>query len=186
MSQQQDTAHKDARTNDHVRKASVGKGLFTLITAVVVVGSYIALNYVLAIADMWVGFLFALYWGGLERSNFKKLPDCIVGAAVGLTVAYFLHALPLALGAAALAPCIAGVIVMVFFQIMGWFVVAINMTTMLFLTVATIPSIQASSQYPQLMISMTLGALYFSIVVWIANQISRRLANTTRLTSSTH
>jgi hypothetical protein len=57
---------------------------------------------------------------------------------------------------------------------MGWFAVAINMVTMLFLTVATIPSIQSSTQYSKLTVSLAFGVLYFSWVIWAAGQISRR------------
>lgn len=174
MSFQQDAIPAAVEANSDARRRSPVAGLLSLLGAVVVVGSYVALASTLAIADVWVGFLFALYWGGIEHGNFRKLPHCAVGAAIGLTVAYMLHALPQVMGTAAWAPCIAAIVLLVYFQIMGWFTVAINMVTMLFLTVATIPMIQTGIQYPRLMISLAFGALYFSCVIWIARQISGR------------
>jgi len=174
MSLQQDTAPADVGAGNHVRKLSPAMGLLTLAGAVVVVGSFVVLAQVLAIGDTWVGFLFALYWAGLERGNLKKLPHCVVGAAVGLTVAYFMHALPQVMGTIAWAPCLAVVLVLVYCQIMGWFAIPINMATMLFLTIATIPMISAATQYPKLMISLAFGALYFLGVILIAKQVARR------------
>jgi hypothetical protein len=174
MSLQQDAIPNAVETSGHARKRSPVAGLLSLFGAIVVVGSFVALTSALAIADVWVGFLFALYWGGIEHADFRKLPHCAVGAALGLTVAYGLHALPQVMGTAAWGPCIAAIVLLVYFQIMGWFTVAINMVTMLFLTVATIPMIQAGTQYPKLMISLAFGALYFACVIWLARQISSR------------
>jgi len=170
----QETAPMDAGASNSDRKRSPVKGLLTLAGAVVVVGAFVALAHVLAVADTWVGFLFALYWAGLERGNFKKLPHCAVGAALGLTVAYFMHIAPQILGNMALAPCLAVVLALVYCQIMGWFTVGINMVTMLFLTVATIPMVSAVTQYPQLLLSLALGTGYFVVVILIAKEIGRR------------
>lgn len=174
MSLLQDTSPADSGASKDGRNVSPGRGLLMLAGAVVVVGAFVALARMLAIGDTWVGFIFALYWAGLERGNLRKLPHCLVGAALGLTVAYLLHALPRVLGAAALAPCLAVILALVYCQLMGWFEVAINMVTMLFLTVATIPMVSAVAQYPKLIISLAFGALYFVGVILIANRLARR------------
>lgn len=175
MSLKQDTAATDAGASIDGRKRSPAMGLATLASAIVVVGTFVALAHVLAIDDIWVGFLFALYWAGLERGNFKRLPQCAVGAALGLTVAYFLHIAPQILGSNAWVPCLAVILVLVYCQIMGWFEIAINMVTMLFLTVGTIPMISAVPRYPQQMFALAFGAVYFVVVIVIANQVARRV-----------
>lgn len=174
MSMQHD-ASPDTGTNDHDRRPSPARGLLTLAGAVVVVGTFIALARALSVGEIWVGFLFALYWAGLERGNFKRIAHCFVGAALGLSVAHlFVHVLPQTLGARALLPILAITLFLVYFQIMRWLSVAINMVTMLFLLVATIPMAPAPNQFPQQLCSLTLGAVYFWAVIKVANEVSRR------------
>lgn len=178
MSMKQEALDSPAGTQHESRRPSPATGLLILASVVVVVGSLVALASALKISDTWVAFLFALYWGGIERSDFKRLPHCSVGAAVGLTAAYLMHAIPMSFGPSALVPCILGILFLVYCQTMGWFPIAINMVTMLFLLVGTIPAIQAKAQYSQLMIALGVGALYFTAVVWLAKRITRRTATT--------
>ncbi|MHA6848750.1 hypothetical protein [Ralstonia syzygii] len=176
MSLPQNTESSSNVVGNNDQRPSPAKGFMILCSVVLVVGLLLALANVLGIADTWAAFLFALYWGAIERSNFRKLLHCAVGAAVGLTAAYFLHLLPLMYGSTAYVPCMIGVLVLVYCQTMGWFAIGINMVTMLFLLVGTIPAIQGSAQYPKLVASLALGVVYFSVVVWLANQVSRRTA----------
>jgi predicted membrane metal-binding protein len=150
------------------------QGFGTLGAAIAVVGSFIAASGALGIVDMWVGFLFALYWAGLQRSDFKKLPASFLGAAIGISYAYMLRELPSVMPNGALIVCIVAVIAMVYLQIVGWLSIAVNFATMLFMLVSTIPPIMAGSQYPQQLIALAFGAAYFATVVWIANQVGRR------------
>jgi len=159
-------AARDAQVAGHAAKPSLGKGLLILFGVVVVVGAFIALTHFLGIADAWVAFLFLCYWAGIDHADFKKLPHCLVGAALGLTVAYLLHALPQTMGPAAGIYC----------QIMGWFLVAVNMVTMIFLTVGTIPIVQTSSSYPGLMLALLVGSLYFPGIVWAGGRVLRKRA----------
>jgi len=174
MSMQQDSALGQAPASDHAGKPSPAKGLLILLGVVVVIGLFIALTHTLAIEHAWVAFLFLLYWAGIEHTDFRKLPHCVVGAALGLTVAYLLHALPLAMGTAAFALCLVGILALIYCQIMGWFGVAINMVTMLFLTVGTIPLIQTGTQYLDLMVSLAVGTVYFPGIVWAGTRIAHR------------
>lgn len=176
MAQQQSSAGIGAGADHPARNMSVGKGLLSLAGAVVVIGAFVALNYAMGVADTWVGFLFALYWAGLERSNFKRFPHCLLGAAAGLTAAFLLRELPLRFGSVALVPCLIGVMLLVYFQIMGWCAMVVNMTTMLFLAVATIPAVHASGQYPKQLIALAVGAGYFALVLWIVKELARRRA----------
>lgn len=181
MEKQHDAVHQDAQAGGHKKNNSPIKGLGKLIAAVVVVGVFIALSGALGIVDIWVGFLFALYWAGLQRSDFKKFTGCLLGAAIGLSYAYMLRELPPIIGSAGMIVSIIVVIGMVYLQIMGWLSVAVNSATMLFMLVSTIPSIIVSSQYPKLLVALVFGAGYFVTVIWIAKKASRRFSNNSNM-----
>lgn len=177
MAQQHDAMHQGDPPDAHGHQRTTPlKGLVSLVLAIVVVAAYIALSGVLGITDMWVGFLFALYWAALQRSDFKKLAACFIGAAVGLGYASLFRALPPLVGSATVAICIGLVIVMVYLQIMGWMTLIINSATMLFMLVSTIPSIMMGTQLPNLLAALTFGAGYFALVIWTAKQVRERRA----------
>jgi len=165
-------------------KPSLGKGLLILFGVVVVVGAFIALTQALEIADAWVAFLFLCYWAGIDHAEFKKLPHCLVGAALGLTVAHLLHALPQAMGPSAGVVCLVGILALIYFQIMGWFLVAVNMVTMIFLTVGTIPIVQTNASYPGLMLALAVGVVYFAGIVWVGGRVMRKKAATEATTAA--
>ncbi|MBL0123010.1 MAG: hypothetical protein IPP88_09885 [Betaproteobacteria bacterium] len=123
------------------------KGLLVLFGLVVVIGAFLWITHLLGITEVWVAFLFLLYWAGLNHAQMGMLPKAIVGAVVGLLIAYSLQQLPLRLGNAGLAVFLAIILVLVYFQIVGWLTLAVNMSTMLFLTVATIPPYRPPSTF---------------------------------------
>src|SRR3984893_861972 len=133
-----------AEGSSHVASGlSPAAGLLTLGAVAVVVAIFIALNYALGITDIWVGFLFLSYWGGVEQLKLEQLPKCILGALVGLLAAYGLQALPHSMGSAGFALALGAILILVYCVSMGWWPIAVNTCAMLFLTVATIPMLQA-------------------------------------------
>lgn len=154
-----------------------GKGLLVLAGVVVVIGAFIALNHALGIADFWVAFLFLLYWSSVEHMSFARLPHCVVGALVGLLFGYLLQTLPVALG-----PEIGGVtflvaiLALIYCQLMGWLPIAVNMMTMLFLTVVTIPVVQGNANFAVLLVALGLGLAYFVGLLAVANFVKQRKA----------
>lgn len=186
MTQQQNAPQHAAGHDDHGGPVTLVKGLRRLLLAIVVIATFITMSAALGITDVWVGYLFALYWAGLQRNDFKKLRDSFVGAAFGLTAAYLVFAMPVQYGKVASVLCMLGVIFMVFSQMMRWFAMFVNMSTMLFMLVATIPSIQVVERYPLLLVALAEGALYFVLVIWVARQVTRRFAGGPALTSPHH
>lgn len=154
-----------------------GKGLIVLAGIVVVIGAFIALNYALGIADFWVAFLFLLYWSSVEHMSFAKLPQCVVGALVGLLYGYLLQTLPVAMG-----PEVGGIVfllailALIYCQLMGWLPIAVNMMTMLFLTVVTIPTLQGTANFGVLLVALGLGLAYFVGLLAVANFLKQRAA----------
>jgi hypothetical protein len=151
-------------------------GLLTLGGVMAAIGIFIALNYALGIADNWVGFLFLTYWGSVEQLKLEHLPKCILGALVGLLAAYGLQALPHLMGTGGFALALGAVLVLVYCLIMGWWPIAVNTCAMLFLTVATIPMLQAGPGLLKLFPALGTGVAYFAVLAWIIQTLTKRSA----------
>jgi hypothetical protein len=152
-------------------------GLLTLGATAVVVAIFIALNHVLGITDIWVGFLFLSYWGGVEQLKLERLPQCILGSLVGLLAAYGLQALPELMGpGVGLALALGAIVVLIYCLIMGWWPIAVNICAMLFLTVATIPAIRAGPGLLKLFPALGTGIAYFAAVAFIVQAFTKRSA----------
>lgn len=164
-----------AAENQSSSAMTPAKGLLMLLGVIIVVAGFIGLNAVLGIHEFWGGFLFLLYWAGLEHTSFNKLPACIVGALVGLGMGYLLSALPVWLGQTEGGLAFLGlVLVLVYFQIMGWLPVAVNMVAMLFLTVTTVPSVQQGTDFAAVLAGLVLGIVYFVALVWLAGRFRKQ------------
>ncbi len=150
------------------------KGLLVLGGLVVVIGAFLWITHLLGIREVWVAFLFLLYWAGLDHAQMANLPKAAIGAVLGLLFAYSLILLPSALGSAGLGAFLAIILVLVFCQIVGWLPIAVNMSTMLFLTVGTIPPIQAAFNFPGMLAALVAGVVYFVGLVWLVTRLQRK------------
>jgi hypothetical protein len=152
-------------------------GLLTLGAVAVAIALFIAVNFELGITDHWVGFLFLTYWGSVERLKLERLPTCILGALVGLLAAYGLQALPQLMGPGGFALALGVILILVYCLIMGWWPLAVNTCAMFFLTVATIPTIQAGPGLSKLFPALGTGIAYFALLGWIISALAKRSAS---------
>ena len=148
-------------------KLSPGVGLLVLVGLIVVIGAFLWLTHLMSITEVWVAFLFLLYWAGINHSSMAMLPACIFGAVFGLLLAYALQLLPQLMGNAGLLVFLGLILAIVFCQIVGWLTLMINMSTMLFLTVGTIPPIQAGFQLTGMLMALAAGIVYFGGIIWL-------------------
>lgn len=159
---------------------SPAKGLLALLAIIVLVALFIGLTHVAGVAEFWTGFLFILYWAGFEHVQREKLPHAVVGSLLGLSLAYALHALPPLLGGAGWAIALGALLVAIYCQVMGWLPIAINMATMLFLTVGTIPAVQQHADLAGAFAGLVLGILFMTIIViggtWAMQKMAGRSA----------
>src|ERR1700730_7815442 len=167
-----------AEGSSHVASGlSPAAGLLTLGAVAVVVAIFIALNYALGITDIWVGFLFLSYWGGVEQLKLERLPKCILGSLVGLLAAYGLQALPELMGpGVGFALALGAIVGLIYCLIMGWWPIAVNTCAMVFLTVATIPAIQAGPGLLRLFPALGTGIVYFAAAASIVQAVTKRSA----------
>lgn len=150
------------------------KGLLIWSAVVIVVGAFIAMTSALGIKNAWAGFLFLFYWGGIDQVQVNRLLPNMVGALTGLAISYLLWLLPAQLGGIGVAICLGIIGLSIYCLIMDWLPVAINLMTMLFLTVATVPQIQAGFDVADLFMSLTLGVVFFGSLAWIGVLLERR------------
>lgn len=150
------------------------KGLLVLLGVMVVVAGFIVLNTVLGIHEYWAGFLSLMYWTGIEHMQFEKLPACIVGALLGLLMGWLLLMLPTWFGEQTGGLIFLGLVLpLVYCMVMGWVPVAVNLMTMLFLTVGTIPAVQSEVNFTHALIALLLAIAYFVGLVWSATLLKQ-------------
>lgn len=158
-------------------KMSPGKALLVLLAVIVVIGIYIAIATILNLTEMWAGFLFLLYWSLMEEAKPERLTPSIIGAFVGMGTASMMALLPPLLG---MGPGMAvfgvTVLVLVYAIIIGWAPVAVNAATMLFLTVGTVPHLEANANYGQIFLGIIAGIVYFGGLALIAATVTRKKA----------
>jgi hypothetical protein len=140
---------------------SPAKGLLALGVIILIVAAYIALCMAVGTKEFYGGFLFALYWTGIEQMKMEKLASSVVGALVGLLLAFLGHALPEQMGQNGFFLFLAIILVAVYCQVMGWLPLAINMSTMLFLTAGTIPYVASNADFTGILLSLIIGIVFF-------------------------
>jgi len=138
-----------------------GKALLTLAGVIVVVAGYISLTSALGTPDFWAGFLFILYWGGIQHTDIEQLPASILGALSGVFLLYMSHALPDWFGNAGLYAFFGLMLAVIYCQIAGLFTLFINLMAMLYLTVGTIPAIQEHGSVGDIALALVLGMAFF-------------------------
>lgn len=100
----------------------------------------------------------------------------LVALFLGLSLAYAMHTLPPLLGGAGWAIAIGALLMVIYCQVMGWLPIAINMATMLFLTVGTIPAVQQHADLAGAFAGLILGILFMAVIVVGGDWTMRKLA----------
>lgn len=93
-----------------------------------------------------------------------------------MLVGYAIQTLPPMLGPAALAPILCLILAMVYCQIMGWVKLIVNLTTMTFLTIASMPLVQAHVSFPNVFATLAFGVVYFAGLVAMGRWFAKRAA----------
>lgn len=150
------------------------KALAILGAVIVVVAGFIALLTLLGNHEAWAGFLFLLHWTMAEGAKREALPRSIAGSLVGLGAASLLVLLPPLMGAGGSLLALAVILALVYAQIRAQATVAVNMATMLFLTVGSIPHLQAHARPLDILSALLLGVAYFGGLALAAGWMAKR------------
>jgi hypothetical protein len=148
------------------QRPTIAQGLMLLAGAVVMTGGYLALQGALGIADIPLGFFFALYWCGVEQSRRERWAPTFLGGLFGVALAYGLVVLTQGPDPTmGLMIFLAIMLAVVFALIMGWLPLIVNLSAMLYLTVCTLPPVTQNANFPEMAANLTLGAAYFGAVM---------------------
>ena len=151
-------------------------GLGILLAVIVVIAPFVGLATLLGVHDSWAAFLFLLCWTMVEKGSIENFPRALIGALVGASAGALFALLPLWLGETGAIAFLGVVLVLTYMLIMGWLPIAVNTTTMIFLTVGTIPHVASGADIPDVFTAIALGAVYFGAIGLIGAQISKRRA----------
>jgi len=149
-------------------------GLGIVLAVVVVVGAYVGLNMALGITEGWAGFLFLLCWSMIEKSSMDRFAHALVGALIGAGTAALMKLGPAMMGPAGMALFLGAVLLLIYAIVMGWFALGVNTTTMVFLTVGTIPYVEQGAEPAGIFLGIASGAVFFGALGLIAAQVSKR------------
>ena len=111
------------------------------------------------------GFMLLWYWANNEAMDIKRLPAAIIGALVGVFLAWFVVYATITWGTNG---TIAGLLLMVaalYLDVIKAVPLAVNTSTMLFLTLAAAPLIQLKVNWTELTLSIVIGGIFFGVVI---------------------
>jgi hypothetical protein len=142
--------------------------LILLLVLVAVVGWIILGTKLFGVTSFFASFLFLWYWAAVEQADFKQWPQCLIGALVGLGLAWQSHYLPVHYGTVGLVIALLLLVVAIYVQIMNWVPMAINRSTMLYLTVLGAPALLDELDVVEAATAIIGGAIFFAGLVKLA------------------
>jgi hypothetical protein len=120
------------------------------------------------------GFLLLWHWANLEQLEIRRMPATILGALVGIGLAWQVVYLTSTMGNTGL---ILGLLIMIagiYLQVINVLPLLFNPAAMLFLTVAAAPLIQLKVDFAELAMATVVGGLFFGIFVEGLKRIAAR------------
>lgn len=148
-------------------------GLVITVIVVLALAGWIALGLtLLGITSFFASFLFFWYWAAVEQADMKQWPQSVLGAFVGLGLAWQSHWLPAQFGTPGLIAGLVVIVVALYIQIVNWVPIAINRSAMLFLTVLAAPILLEKLDPLEMAKAIGLGALYFGAIVKVLTMLS--------------
>ena len=157
-------ASPDSRATPRRRNLVIGLVILPLLPVTVWLDAFV--SGLFHVTDLWPGYLFVASWMAGGRIELKSFSSCAIAALLGFGLAMLLRVLPLlygeSLGMAAAGLPITAVVYLLMSGKARFFV---NIVTMLFLTVYTIPQIQAHTQVSSLVLATVVGIGFFGTLI---------------------
>lgn len=165
-------------TNSEAPALSPLNGLLILLLVIVAVVGWIALgSKLLGVSSFFASFLFLWMWAGVEKADFKRWLPTLIGALVGVGLAWGPRILTEHLGTNGTILSVVLIVLALYVQIMNWVPIAFNASTMLYLTVFGAPALLAKMDPPgvgELAIAIIGGAIFFAALVKVAFMVAAR------------
>lgn len=159
-------------------RMTVPMALFGLLVIITAATGYAKLSGLLGITDTFIGFFLVFYWFEFTKADGKKLLPTLAGALLGVALGQVMHEGPRIMGSdnGGFLLFAALVLPIIFCQFVGWIPYIANASTMLIMTVVTIPYVQQHTDFVALYKSVLLAAAYVSALVFIAKRIASHFA----------
>ncbi len=148
--------------------------IFLLVVAAII--GWIVLGSKIGVISFFASFLFLWYWAAVEQADFKQWPQCLIGALVGLALAWQSTYLPAHFGTPGMVAGIGILLVAIYVQIMNWVPIAVNRATMLYLTVFGAPALLNKLDVGEAALAIGGSAVFFAGVVKLAFLYAARRA----------
>jgi hypothetical protein len=116
-------------------------GAIIVIVGIACIILWMLLGSMIGITSYFAGLTFFWYWAAVEQLDFKQIPQSLIGALVGLLLAWQAAYLPVHYGTAGTVIGLTLIIAAIYVQLMNWVPIAINRSTMLFLTFMGAPAL---------------------------------------------
>ncbi len=150
-----------------------------VITVVVILASVgwvlVGSRFVSATA-LFGGFLMLWYWAKVEQLVLRRLPAAILGALVGIGLAWGLLYGATAHGPVGLGVGLLVLVIAIYLDIVQTLPLFVNASTMLYVTIAAAPLIQLKVNWIELCLSTAGGGVFFAAIVTAATWAATRLA----------
>jgi len=155
-----------------------GLGILGIVLALIVAWIVVGLQ-VLHIHDTALvgGFLMLWYWANNEQLQFKRLPAAIIGALVGIFLGWFLVYGTLTYGNTGLIVGLVLLVLALYLDIIKAVPLAVNTSTMLYVTIAAAPLVQLHVDWMELVLSTVVGGVFFGLVVEGLQRLAARFAS---------
>ena len=111
------------------------------------------------------GFMMLWYWANNEQMDIKRLPAAIIGAVVGIGLAWFLVYGATQFGTPGLVLGLLLLLGALYLDIIKALPLFVNAATMLYVTLAAAPLVQLHVNWIELVLSTVIGGLFFGGVV---------------------
>ena len=155
-----------------------GLGITAIVVVLLVVWTLLAAVALHVPATELVGgYMLLWYWANNEQLQIKRLPAAIIGALVGIGIAWLLIYATVKYGGTGTAVALGVLILALYLDVIKAVPVAINPSTFLFVTLAAAPLVQLHVDWMQLVISTVFGGIFFGLVVEGLQRLAARAAS---------
>ena len=138
-----------------------------LVAIGILVIGYILLSMLLGIREYFAGFVFSLIWGAFYKSSFAEFPQVLAGSLLGVALCYFNYRAPLMIPHYGAPVALVVIVAAVYCMLVGRLKLFINNSTMVFLTICTVPEIQEKAGFGGIGAAVVLAAAYVGSITYI-------------------
>jgi hypothetical protein len=155
--------------------AVAGLGITAVVIVLLVAWTLLTtIVFRVAATELVGGYMLLWYWANNEQLQFRRLPATIIGALVGIAIAWFLVYGTVTYGGAGTAIGLGILVLALYLDVIKAVPLAINPSTFLFVTLAAAPLVQLHVDWIKLIISTISGGVFFGLVVEGLNRLMAR------------